>query len=188
MCLLLLLCVTIELVPLIQAPSTPTNTTTSTSDGSETSEPLWVHRTLWSIASSCALTIFACIYNAIHPNIPGPKDSHLRILRRRLGIAAMALIAPELIVAWAMRQWLSARRVTAQFKEHFSYLPPQGHCESKSVLSNTLNVSTHRTTHIQITSVPKHLQSNLKVNRTFYPDDVFLRLIYNKIKSTPRLP
>ncbi|KAG2069345.1 hypothetical protein BDR04DRAFT_1156711 [Suillus decipiens] len=29
----------------------------------------------------------------------------------------MALIAPELIVTWAMRQWLSARRVTKQFKE-----------------------------------------------------------------------
>jgi hypothetical protein len=29
----------------------------------------------------------------------------------------MALIAPELIVTWAMRQWISARCVTRQFKE-----------------------------------------------------------------------
>jgi hypothetical protein len=29
----------------------------------------------------------------------------------------MALIAPELIVTWAMRQWISARHVTRQFKK-----------------------------------------------------------------------
>ncbi|KAG2353828.1 hypothetical protein BDR07DRAFT_1465403 [Suillus spraguei] len=69
---------------------------------------------------------------AIHPNIPSPKDSPLRILWRRLGIMIMALIAPELIVTWAMRQWFSARRVTKQFKEseYFKISRPQGRPES----------------------------------------------------------
>ncbi|KAG1746046.1 uncharacterized protein EDB91DRAFT_1049799, partial [Suillus paluster] len=67
-------------------------------------------RTLWNIISSSVLTLFACIYTAIYPNIPSPKDSPLRILWRRLGIVIAALIAPELIVTWAMCQWFSARQ------------------------------------------------------------------------------
>ncbi|KAG2067210.1 hypothetical protein BDR04DRAFT_1144437 [Suillus decipiens] len=74
-------------------------------------------RTLWSIISSSVLTLFACTYSAIHLNIPSPKDSPGGILLRRLGIMIVALIAPELIITWAMRQWLSARQVTRQFKE-----------------------------------------------------------------------
>ncbi|KAG2069405.1 hypothetical protein BDR04DRAFT_1078194 [Suillus decipiens] len=107
---LLLLCVFLYLVSVVQAA----NTTTTISYSFE--HPSFTTRTLWSIVSSSVLTLFACIYTAIHPNIPSPKDSFLLILRRRLGIMIMALIAPELIVTWAMRQWLSARHVTTQFK------------------------------------------------------------------------
>ncbi|KAG2089993.1 uncharacterized protein F5147DRAFT_755527 [Suillus discolor] len=72
---------------------------------------------MWTIISSSVFTLFACIYSAIHPNIPSPEDSPLRVLLRRHGIMIMALIAPELIVTWAMRQWFSARRVTRQFEK-----------------------------------------------------------------------
>ncbi|KAG1822296.1 hypothetical protein EV424DRAFT_1610213 [Suillus variegatus] len=47
-----------------------------------------------------------------HLNIPNPKDNPDCILLRRLGMMIMALIAPELIVTWAMRQWFSTRLVT----------------------------------------------------------------------------
>ncbi|KAG1730557.1 uncharacterized protein EDB91DRAFT_1059422, partial [Suillus paluster] len=75
------------------------------------------------------LTLFACIYSAIYPNIPSPKDSLARILRRGFGIMVTALIAPELLVTWAMRQWLSARLVTKQFKDsgYFNYTWTQTH-------------------------------------------------------------
>ncbi|KAG2069410.1 hypothetical protein BDR04DRAFT_690962 [Suillus decipiens] len=75
------------------------------------------------------------IYTAVHPNIPSPKYySTLLILRRRLGIVIMALITPELVVTWAMRQWISAHRVTRQFKESgFSKISqPQGQARSES--------------------------------------------------------
>ncbi|KAG1870354.1 hypothetical protein C8R48DRAFT_549141, partial [Suillus tomentosus] len=75
-------------------------------------------RTLWSIISSSVLTLFACVYSAIHPNIPSPKhSSQLHGLWRQIRMVIMALIAPELIVTWAMRQWFSADQVTRQFKE-----------------------------------------------------------------------
>ncbi|KAG1719883.1 hypothetical protein EDB19DRAFT_1860552 [Suillus lakei] len=106
----LLLCMII--IPVIQAA--PTTNATTTSDDFNT--PSFTTRTLWGIVSSCVLTLFACTYSAIHPNIPSPKDNSVRILWRRLGIMVMALIAPELIVTWAMRQWISAHHVTRQFK------------------------------------------------------------------------
>ncbi|KAG2032544.1 hypothetical protein BDR03DRAFT_1078943, partial [Suillus americanus] len=74
-------------------------------------------RTIWSIILSSVFTLFASIYSAIHPNIPNPKDSPLRILWRRLGSMIMTLIVPELIATWAMRQRIRARQVTRQFEK-----------------------------------------------------------------------
>lgn len=109
-----LLCVFLYLVGVIQA--TPTTNTTNTTTNDSLKSPSFTTRTLWTIVSSSVLTVFACIYTAIHPNIPSPKDSTLHILRRRIWIMIVALFAPELIVAWTTRQWLSARLVTKQFK------------------------------------------------------------------------
>ncbi|KAJ8586741.1 hypothetical protein M405DRAFT_822873 [Rhizopogon salebrosus TDB-379] len=122
----LLLC-TLYIVRAIQAA--PITNTTASVDSVEA--PTLNNRTMWSIISSCMLTLFACIYSAIHPNIPSPKDGPVRILWRRFGIMIMALIFPELIATWAMRQWLCARRVTTQFKasELFSVCYPQERSE-----------------------------------------------------------
>ncbi|KAG1797321.1 uncharacterized protein HD556DRAFT_1440875 [Suillus plorans] len=111
---LLLLC--ILLVGVTQAA--PTTNTTNTTTNDSLKAPSFTTRTLWSIISSSALTIFACVYSAIHPNIPSPKHtSQLHGLWRQIRMVIMALIAPELIVTWAMRQWFSADQVTRQFKE-----------------------------------------------------------------------
>ncbi|KAG2360106.1 hypothetical protein BDR07DRAFT_1290685 [Suillus spraguei] len=102
----------------IQAtPITNATTSTITACNSEALPTSFTDRTIWSIIFSSVLTLFACIYSAIHPNIPSPRDNSFCILRRRLGIMIMALIAPELIVTWAMRQWISARQVTRQFEK-----------------------------------------------------------------------
>ncbi|KAG1742646.1 uncharacterized protein EDB91DRAFT_1236838 [Suillus paluster] len=89
--------------------------------------PCTCTRTLWSIVSGCLLMIFACVYSAIHPNLPSPRDSPIRILGRRFGIMVTGLIFPELIVGWAMRQLLCARHITRQFKKHFNYAWTQTH-------------------------------------------------------------
>ncbi|KAG2055196.1 hypothetical protein BDR06DRAFT_1020438 [Suillus hirtellus] len=111
---LLLLCVL--LFGVTQAAPTTNTTNTTTSDSLKA--PSFTTRTLWSIISSSVLTLFACVYSAIHPNIPSPKhSSQLHGLWRQIRMVIMALIAPELIVTWAMRQWFSADQVTRQFKE-----------------------------------------------------------------------
>ncbi|KAG2360612.1 hypothetical protein BDR07DRAFT_1412090 [Suillus spraguei] len=129
----LLLCIFLCLIGVIQAAPTTNTTNTTTSDSLKT--PSFTTRTLWSIISSCVLTLFACIYTAIHPNILSLKDNLLRTLWWRFGLGTMimALIAPELIVTWAMRQWLSARQVTRQFQEsgYFEISHPQAREKSK---------------------------------------------------------
>ncbi|KAG0695930.1 hypothetical protein DFH29DRAFT_246079 [Suillus ampliporus] len=109
----LLLCMILYLIGVIQAAPATSMNATVTSDGSEA--PSLTNRTLGSIISSCLLTLFTCTYSGIHPNIPSPKDSRIRVLWRRLGIMVMASIAPELIVTWGIGQWLSARRVITPF-------------------------------------------------------------------------
>jgi hypothetical protein len=66
-------------------------------------------RSVFDIIWSCLAVIFTCTYVTIHPNIPHPEASEWQIMRRRAHLMCWALIAPELLVLWAMRQWYGAR-------------------------------------------------------------------------------
>ncbi|KAG2103428.1 uncharacterized protein F5147DRAFT_838537 [Suillus discolor] len=117
---LLLICLFLFLVGLGAIQAAPTTLDTADSDISISDRfraPSLTTRTLWTIISSSVLTLFACTYSAIHPNIPNPKDSYTGIQMRRLGIIIRALIPPELMVTWAMRQLFSANQVTKQFEK-----------------------------------------------------------------------
>ncbi|KAG1769399.1 hypothetical protein EDD22DRAFT_167025 [Suillus occidentalis] len=76
------------------------------------------NRTLWDILLSCGLTLFACTWTAIHTNIPG-MEGVLAVASRRLFIMVVALIAPELMITWATRQFFSARRAAKDFNTDF---------------------------------------------------------------------
>jgi hypothetical protein len=76
-------------------------------------------RTLWGIIWSCAATLFACTWTAIHPNIPGMGEGKFTVLSRRLGIMVIALIAPEVMITWATIQFLSARDAAKAFNDTF---------------------------------------------------------------------
>ncbi|KAG2034689.1 hypothetical protein BDR03DRAFT_1013146 [Suillus americanus] len=67
-------------------------------------------RTLWDILSSCGITLFACTWTAIHPDIPGKDEGVAAIFLRRLLLMVMAFLAPEFAVAWAACQYIHARR------------------------------------------------------------------------------
>lgn len=64
-------------------------------------------RTLWSIIWSCLATLVACTWVSVHPNIPAPYNCLLPLHRVRLML--LAIIAPEIIVLWALRQRMVAR-------------------------------------------------------------------------------
>ena len=78
-------------------------------------------RTIWNIVWSCFVVVFSCIWVALHPNIPSPDDKWYTILKRRIAVTLLALIAPELITVWAMRQSLSARKVAKDFSGACKY-------------------------------------------------------------------
>ncbi|KAK0228927.1 hypothetical protein IW262DRAFT_1242668, partial [Armillaria fumosa] len=67
-------------------------------------------RTLWNVLWSCLTTIFASTWLAVHPNVPGRRITKgegpwILSTREHLKVMAMALIAPEIIVAWAATQF-----------------------------------------------------------------------------------
>ncbi|KAG2068157.1 hypothetical protein BDR04DRAFT_1057123 [Suillus decipiens] len=83
-------------------------------------------RSLWDIVWSCAATLFACTWTAIHPNIPGMNEGKFTVLFRRLGIMMTALIAPETIITWATIQFLSARTTAKAFNDAFGWTVTHG--------------------------------------------------------------
>lgn len=82
----------------------------TTSELSLTSDPT-SQRSLWDILWSCIATIFACTWIAVHPNIPAVDDTLVVVAFRRAGLMLCGLVAPEIIILWAMRQWYSARKI-----------------------------------------------------------------------------
>ncbi|KAF4616713.1 hypothetical protein D9613_008835 [Agrocybe pediades] len=72
-------------------------------------------RTRLEIIWSCFATILAASWVSVHPNMPGPNVSKVKKTLRRIDIMLWAIITPELIIYWAMRQWYGARQMEKGF-------------------------------------------------------------------------
>jgi hypothetical protein len=68
------------------------------------------------IVLSCWATVFICAWVSIHPNIPPSGEKPLRALWTRITLMFWALVVPELILAWAVKQWLAARAIEHAFR------------------------------------------------------------------------
>ncbi|KDR77205.1 hypothetical protein GALMADRAFT_246490 [Galerina marginata CBS 339.88] len=75
-------------------------------------------RSIWDILWSCLATIFACTWISVHPNIPPSEEKEWKIKLRRLEVMVWAIIAPELILLWAMKQWYIARAMVKRYRGH----------------------------------------------------------------------
>jgi len=93
--------------PRVQATIEFSNTATSNSDLIPGLCP--VKRTQFSIISSCLSTVFICAWTSVHPNVP-PRNKWLGRLNR-LKLMFWMIIAPELVLAWAVRQFFAAREI-----------------------------------------------------------------------------
>ena len=74
------------------------------------------HRSVWSIVWSCLTTIILCTWVAMHPNVPSQGEGIFAQLARRIKLMGVALLCPEFIIMWAIRQWLVARSIAAEQK------------------------------------------------------------------------
>ena len=85
------------------------------------------HRTLWNITWSCLTTIFLCTWVAVHPNVAlRPKKRDMTFFDKwlwhpakvfisyKLPLFLCALLVPEYILAWAVRQYLRAGAIQKQ--------------------------------------------------------------------------
>ena len=77
-------------------------------------------RSIWDIIWSCLATIFACSWVSVHPNIPAPNESSLRVFLRRLELMFWAVVGPEMVISWAFRQWIGARQLEKRYKGELS--------------------------------------------------------------------
>ncbi|KAF8998794.1 hypothetical protein BDQ17DRAFT_1502228, partial [Cyathus striatus] len=66
---------------------------------------------------SCALTLFLCTWVSIHPNVPDPNEEGWKPLWRQLKIMYWSILAPELVLTWAFRQYMGARMIFHQYKK-----------------------------------------------------------------------
>ncbi|KAJ6494184.1 hypothetical protein C8R45DRAFT_1212269 [Mycena sanguinolenta] len=71
-------------------------------------------RTLFSVVWGCLATIFACTWVSVHPNVPPPNQNSLQLFWRRLKMMLIAIIAPEVIVGFAARQFFGSRSLKSE--------------------------------------------------------------------------
>ncbi|KDR73289.1 hypothetical protein GALMADRAFT_72820 [Galerina marginata CBS 339.88] len=75
-------------------------------------------RSRQDIVWSCLVTIFACSWVSVHPNIPGPAKRRWMKSLHRVELMFWSIISPELIIFWASRQWLAARHLSQKFSNY----------------------------------------------------------------------
>ncbi|TFK58195.1 hypothetical protein BDN72DRAFT_915458, partial [Pluteus cervinus] len=91
-------------------------------------------RTRWSIFTSCFFTVVACVYSAIHPNIPHPKASDRRVLWEKVILSILTIICPEVVMMWAIGQWFGARLKWDMIHGHLLQMGGLGRDDNKHVL------------------------------------------------------
>jgi hypothetical protein len=75
-------------------------------------------QTLWS----SGFLVFALAWIAVHPNYSSPYDSPWMKLRRRFMLLMWAVLFPELVLYWSVRQWVGARKIRDKFKGELAFV------------------------------------------------------------------
>jgi hypothetical protein len=132
------LCAILFCIPFVRASLPGLNRThILTLDASDS--PSRNTRTLWDIISSCVLTLFACTWTAIHLDFPGKDEGMVYATCRRPLLMLTAFLAPEVVVAWAMWQFLNARQVAKAFNGEFDLRRAQHRSCCRAIWQGLLN-------------------------------------------------
>lgn len=65
-------------------------------------------RTVLDIVWSCLATTFACTWVSVHPNVPFRDEGSWQLRLRRIFLMFFSILAPELMIMWAFKQWRGA--------------------------------------------------------------------------------
>src|SRR5262249_11175534 len=77
----------------------------SDSDSESRCNDVHTCRTLSSVIWSCVTTLLACVWTAIHRNIPGPNEGRVAKVLEMAKIFLVTLLVPEWTLIWAVRQY-----------------------------------------------------------------------------------
>lgn len=131
--MILLLYVVLFCVPFVHASLPSLNDTYVQTLDSSTYSPSDNTRTMWDILLSCGLTLFACTWTAIHPNIPGVNDGMVLIIFYRLCLMVVASLIPEFMTIWAIAQFCCAERAAKQLNYAFNAQRAQPHSDHQAI-------------------------------------------------------
>ncbi|KAF9008028.1 hypothetical protein BDQ17DRAFT_1407260 [Cyathus striatus] len=87
------------------------------SDGSIMVNCICNQRSTMDIVWGCMSTIFLCTWSSVHMNVPAHKEDSWKILWRRLKTMYWTLVAPELVLYWATRQYIGARKLSRTYRQ-----------------------------------------------------------------------
>ena len=68
-------------------------------------------RGTWKILYSCVTTLILCVFSALHLNVGPDREPTWRWWMRKLKWVLIGVIAPEIILYTAGKQWFSAQRL-----------------------------------------------------------------------------
>ncbi|KAF8644710.1 hypothetical protein AX16_008312 [Volvariella volvacea WC 439] len=68
-------------------------------------------RTVFDILYSCLGVIFLCTYISVHHNIPDQNDSWTKKTLMKIRTMLYAMLAPEIVIMWALRQRIMAGKI-----------------------------------------------------------------------------
>lgn len=54
------------------------------------------------------LLLIACTWVSVHPNVPFKEEGKWTLLGRRVYLMFFSILAPELMIMWAFKQWRGA--------------------------------------------------------------------------------
>ncbi|MCJ1301591.1 hypothetical protein MMC08_004392, partial [Hypocenomyce scalaris] len=72
-----------------------------------------------SLVITCVLTLGLCVWSAIHLNVPPKNESRVQYGTRYVKWSLMGVLAPELVVWTAWRQWNSAKTIQREVNKAF---------------------------------------------------------------------
>ncbi|KZP02281.1 hypothetical protein FIBSPDRAFT_87172 [Athelia psychrophila] len=81
-------------------------------------------RTIWNIIWSSLATIFVCAWVSVHRNVPSPASGGFTVTLEQIRITVWALVVPEYIIAWAIRQWIVACQISEESNKLQEVPPP----------------------------------------------------------------
>ncbi|KAF7370034.1 hypothetical protein MSAN_00633400 [Mycena sanguinolenta] len=94
----------------------PLSRSLNTRASTDTCDDINNRRTLFSVVWGSLVTIFACTWMSVHPNVPPPDQSRLQLFWRRLKMMLIAIIAPEIMVGFAAHQFFGSRWLVKNLK------------------------------------------------------------------------